>query len=338
VTASVSRCEVLAVVVSAAVGLLGTSARAAPGPNGDNNKSWVGKTVLPKKPNLSATYKNPPAVPGTEPDQTPPEETRTLHGASWVVKSESGTRVEVIEDGVACWVERDKVVPLAEAVAFFTKASKDDPKDPYPYNFRGWAHYLLGKPDDAIKDFDAFLERTGPGSAYNAPIHRVVALSNRGLVRAEQGKLDEAIKDLDEAVKLGHVPAQHNRGWAHQLKGEYKRAVDDYTAILNLRPYEALTLNNLAWVRAACPDATLRDGKEAVKLAKRVCELTGNREGMFLDTLAAAHAEAGDFAAAAKTLELALEDKGFARKYGTHAQQRLQLYKDRKPFRLSPAK
>jgi hypothetical protein len=59
---------------------------------------------------------------------------------------------------------------------------------------------------------------------------------------------------------------------------------------------------------------------------------------MFLDTLAAAHAEAGDFAAAVKAQEKALEDAGFARKSGEDAQKRLQLYKDKKPYRTKPLK
>jgi tetratricopeptide (TPR) repeat protein len=340
VTTPVSRREVLAVGVSAAAGLLGGSAAAAPVPKGEDNKSWVGKTVLPKKPDPVAVYKDPPpTVTGPiGPDGTPLEVTRTLHGASWEVKSERGTRVEVIEDGIACWIERREVVLLADAVEFYTKAVKDDPNDPYPRNFRGWAQYLLGKPDEAIKDFSAFLELTGPGSSYAAPIHRAVGLSNRGLVLAEQGKFDDALKDLDEAVKLGHVPAQLNRGWAYELKGDYKRAADEYAAILNLRPYDVLALNNMAWLRATCPEAALRDGGEAVKLAKRVCELAGTREGMFLDTLAAAHAEAGDFAAAVKNQELALEDNGYTRKYGADAQKRPQLYKDKKPYRTAPLK
>jgi tetratricopeptide (TPR) repeat protein len=139
-------------------------------------------------------------------------------------------------------------------------------------------------------------------------------------------------------VKYGHTPAQLNRGWAYELKGDYKKAAADYADILNLRPADALALNNLAWLRASCPDAKYRDGKEAVKLAKQVCELSGNREGTYLDTCAAALAEAGDFAAAVKSQELALEDGGFAKKHGDDAQKRLQLYKDKKPFRSKPLK
>jgi tetratricopeptide (TPR) repeat protein len=329
--ARVSRRAALAIGVSAAAGLLGGSAAAAPVPKGDDNKSWVGKTVLPKRPDPVATDKPAPIVPTGDPDDPLPG-FRSLRGASWEVKAEKGAYVEVVEDGITGWVEKEKLVPLAGAVEFFTKALETDEKDAYAYNFRGWAKYLLGKSADAVGDFDKFLE------LMPAAVHRQVGLSNRGLVLAELGKFDAALKDLDEAVKYGHTPAQVNRGWAYELKGDYRKAADDYAAILNLRPADALALNNLAWLKATCPDAKFRDGKEAVKLARQVCDISGNREGMFLDTLAAAHAEAGDFVAAVKAQEQALEDKGYARKYGDDAQKRLQLYKDKKPYRGAPLK
>ena len=322
----VSRREALALAATTATAAL---AHAAPVPKGKvDDSSWVGKTVLPKKPDPLAYYPAPPYFG----DVT--ELARQLFGASWEVKAEKGTRVEVVEDGLASWVEKELVVPLAEATEFYTKAIRENDQDAYSYNFRGWAKYLLGKPTDAIKDFDSFLALV----PVEFPIHRVVGLSNRGLVLAETGKFDAALADLDEAVKFGHAIAQLNRGWAYELKGDYRKAVEDYTNLLVGIPTHALGLNNKAWLRATCPEAAHRDGKEAVKLAKQVCEQTGNREGMYLDTLAAAHAEAGEFADAVKAQERALEDKGYAKKYGSDAQKRLQLYKDKKPYRSAPLK
>jgi tetratricopeptide (TPR) repeat protein len=321
----VTRRTALAAGVSATAGLLGGSATGAPVPKGDN-KSWVGKTVLPKKSILL----------GHDLDN---EAIMVLVGASWEVKAEKDDLLQIIDGGLPCWVPKGNVVLLADAIELFTKAVKDsDGKDAYAYNFRGWAKYLLGKPDEAVKDFDKFLERLPTDDADSINQKRQVGLSNRGLVLAEMGKFDAAIKDLDEAVKLGHTPAQLNRGWAYELKGDYKKAAEDYASILNLRPSDALALNNMAWLRATCPNATFRDGKAAVKLAKQVCELSGNREGTHLDTLAAAYAEAGDFAAAVKTQGLALEDVGYTKKYGDDAEKRLQLYKDKKPYRSAPLK
>ncbi len=331
-TTPVSRRAALAAGVTATAGLLGASA--APVPKGDD-KSWVGKTVLPKKPDPVGHNPPPPDAP-LPPNEngTPAEYAHPLYGASWEVKAEKGSRVQVIEVGVACWAEKELLVTLADATDFYTKAIAADATDAYAHNFRGWAKYLLGKRDDAVKDFDAFLALT-PVAATG---HRVVGLSNRGLVLAELGKFDAALVDLDEAAKTNHCPAILNRGWAHELQGAYAQAAADYAALLALRPADELGLNNAAWLKATCPDAAFRDGREAVRLAKAACERTANRDGGHLDTLAAAHAEAGDFAAAVAAQEQALEDRGFAKKHGDDAQKRLQLYKDKKPFRTTPLK
>ncbi|MFQ5514905.1 MAG: hypothetical protein ACE5FG_10740 [Myxococcota bacterium] len=67
-----------------------------------------------------------------------------------------------------------------------------------------------------------------------------------------------------------------------------------------------IALNNVAWLRAACPDARVRDGARAVALAEQACRLTGFANPELLDTLAAAQAEAGDFKAALRTSRRAL--------------------------------
>jgi hypothetical protein len=57
-----------------------------------------------------------------------------------------------------------------------------------------------------------------------------------------------------------------------------------------------VAMNNLAWKLATCPDPRHRDGERAVLLAEEAVRLTGRNNAGFLDTLAAAYAEAGRFA------------------------------------------
>jgi hypothetical protein len=57
---------------------------------------------------------------------------------------------------------------------------------------------------------------------------------------------------------------------------------------------------------ATCPDPRLRNGLRAVDLAEQVCDATARRQPRFLDTLAAAYAEAGRFDAAVRTAREAL--------------------------------
>ena len=75
-----------------------------------------------------------------------------------------------------------------------------------------------------------------------------------------------------------------------------------------------------------------RDQRQAVESATRACELTGWKEAGYLDTLAAAYADAGDFDAAVKwqtkasSLYSNTEDK-------ITGEARLNLYRERKPYR-----
>jgi tetratricopeptide (TPR) repeat protein len=69
----------------------------------------------------------------------------------------------------------------------------------------------------------------------------------------------------------------------------------------------ALAQNNLAWLLATSPKASLRNGDKAVELAQQANALTGGKNPNILDTLAAAFAEAGRFDDAMRTAQKALE-------------------------------
>ena len=64
--------------------------------------------------------------------------------------------------------------------------------------------------------------------------------------------------------------------------------------------------HNLARLLATVPDAALRDGAAALRLALEVRDRTGGRDPRVLDTLAAAYAATGDFGAARQTAETAV--------------------------------
>ena len=71
-------------------------------------------------------------------------------------------------------------------------------------------------------------------------------------------------------------------------------------------PREDGILNNYAYALATNRDAQYRDGEEALRIAKQITQgEKGNRHD-FLDTLACAHAEVGDFASAVRVGERAL--------------------------------
>ena len=101
--------------------------------------------------------------------------------------------------------------------------------------------------------------------------------------------------------------------------------------MLKLQANDQGILNNLAWVLATSPDAKLRNGRRAIELATRACELSKYKLAYILSTLAAAYAETGDFAAARKWSAKAVEigDK----EHDESLQKEQASYRANKPWR-----
>jgi len=117
-------------------------------------------------------------------------------------------------------------------------------------------------------------------------------------------------------------------------QGKFQNAAGHYLEALRLKPDAPDALNNLAWLLATCPDATVRDGAQAVKYAERACELTHYSVTPIVGTLAAAYAEAGRFDEAMATaqkacaLAAAAGDQGLLQKN----QELLELYRKHQPY------
>jgi tetratricopeptide (TPR) repeat protein len=176
---------------------------------------------------------------------------------------------------------------LDRAVDDYTQAIKIEPKFPLPYVARGNARFKVQEYDLAIADYTRAIQVFPQDS---------VTYRNRGIAWSRKNEVDKAIADFTEAVR--HDPnnllAYLNRGDSFASKNDYAKAASDYTSALRLDPDNQGTLMSLAWLLATCPDARVRDGKKAVELARRLCQLSQWKEAGFLDILAAACAEAGD--------------------------------------------
>ncbi len=129
-----------------------------------------------------------------------------------------------------------------------------------------------------------------------------------------------------------------NLGLALAREGDDSQAITHYRQALALRPDGADTLNNLAWILATSPSDASRNGPEAVKLARRACELTGESDATYLDTLAAAYAESGRFEEAVEAEKKALALTRAVREGEAISvlEERLKQYTQRQPFRDVP--
>jgi tetratricopeptide (TPR) repeat protein len=162
---------------------------------------------------------------------------------------------------------------------------------------------------------------------------------NRANAYSMQGRLDLALKDYskvlaafpDKSVKeLGEV--YYNRGAAYDRNGKPELAIPDYEKAIAIDSQIRSVHNKLAWILATSADDKIRNGEKAVKHGLIACEQTGNKNGYYLDTLAAAYAESGNFTKAVETQKLALDlmtdpdDKA-------EVAGRVTLYEQMKPYR-----
>jgi serine/threonine protein kinase len=114
----------------------------------------------------------------------------------------------------------------------------------------------------------------------------------------------------DRVVNRFYVAYWHDRlgslltaaGQTTDAAHAFARAAAGYRAVLERDPNHVPSLNNLAWLLTTCPDAGLRDGPQAVVLARRALPLARNPDYLW-NTLGLAHYRAGDRTGARAALE-----------------------------------
>jgi tetratricopeptide (TPR) repeat protein len=146
---------------------------------------------------------------------------------------------------------------------------------------------------------------------------------------------DEAIADFDDVMRLTPKDARayYGRAVGWQRKKDFAKAIADFNAAIQLDSRLVAAYNGRAWLWATCADAAFRDAPKAIESARKACELTSaSRRASYLDTLAAAYAEAGDFAAAVKT-QIEANDLFASNERRIQGRARLILYQEKKPYR-----
>jgi tetratricopeptide (TPR) repeat protein len=160
---------------------------------------------------------------------------------------------------------------------------------------------------------------------------------NLGVLLLQKGDNDGAISQLQTALSIQPNDSGTNTTLANALvqKGLLREAADHYQKALALEPESQLALNNLAWLLAAGPNDSLRDGARATDLALKLDRVTQQNNPLYVRTLAAAYAEAGEFEKAVETgqkaSELALAQG--QRSFAAQIQEETDLYRQGRPLR-----
>jgi protein O-mannosyl-transferase len=225
---------------------------------------------------------------------------------------------------------------LDDAIAHYERAAAINPADAEAQNNLGVTLFGIGRPDDAIAHYQKALEIRpdyaeascnlanaliakgdfdGAIALYKACLAAMPdqeeAQYNLASALLRRGRTDEAIIQYQKVLQMQpeSADAHANLGSAWLAKGRVRDAMAEYTKALQIFPENLAALSNLAWILATSSDSSLRNGSEAVRLAERA-DSAGSRSETHptvLRILAAAYAEAGQFAEAKETAQHALE-------------------------------
>jgi tetratricopeptide (TPR) repeat protein len=220
------------------------------------------------------------------------------------------------------------------AIELYTKALAVTPDDPKIYVKRANSLLLAGWPPRAMDDLDrairldasfaeAYTARGAVlvqlreydramgdlGRAIQLDPKSALAYAHRGRIQRTRGHNPEALADFAKAIECDPDCgiAYHYRGLLHQAESNDRKAIADFRESVRCTPDNPFSATALAWLLLTTKQPDLRDPVAALPLAKRGCDLSDWKEWTALRTYARGCAQNGDFAAAVKWCEKALE-------------------------------
>lgn len=248
-----------------------------------------------------------------------------------------------------------------ESLADWNKALELKPGNPGALLGRGRVYFMKEDLKAAAADIDRVLERD-PGNIQAVYLKSLIFAADKNFVdairtlqnalRSDPTNVDlrlqiasyyvgderprKAIRILTQV--LGDAPdswrAMRARGDALLSVGKHAEAIEDYNKAVKIQPEDDGILNNLAWVLATSPKSEVRDGKRAIELALKACEVTEYKMPHILSTLAAAYAESGDFEKAIEWSKKAVElGETELKDQVDQLKDELKHYEEGKPFR-----
>ncbi len=217
---------------------------------------------------------------------------------------------------------------LTAAIGYFRKAIASDPKNLAAHYNLAIALQRNDELDAAVAEFRRTLQ-LDPG--------HLEARNNLAIALLKQGQPEAAIEQWKSALQEapGDAGMHNNLAVAYLGQGRVAEAVAEWRATLRLDPGRAGTELSLAWILATAPNDGIRNGNEALALARRAIETSAARNLMAERVLAAALAETGHFAEAIATAEQGAAGAAEAQQPAVAdlLQGDLQLYRQNVPLR-----
>jgi tetratricopeptide (TPR) repeat protein len=174
------------------------------------------------------------------------------------------------------------------ALRDFNRVIELNPGLAVAYRNRAELLTALGRMEEAIGDYNQALESLPE----DAQLYR-----DRGYAYQQLGELSKASADFDHAIELSpkDPDALTQRGNLAAEQGKFEQAQADFHEALSKNPNWAEAHRSLAWLEATCPNPLYRDPQAAIAAAEQAAKLAPANDYLTLDTLAAAHATAGNF-------------------------------------------
>jgi Flp pilus assembly protein TadD len=153
----------------------------------------------------------------------------------------------------------------------------------------------------------------------------------------DQGHPGEAIPELNRAVDLKprFAGTQEALASAYQALGNWHEALNHWKDAMALDSNRVSAIAGAAWLMATAPDASVRNGEQAISLAKSAISLSPGEDPDLLDVLAAAYAETGEFDRASAQISRAIvvADSRGNKELAADLRLRQKLYLEKKPYR-----
>ena len=208
----------------------------------------------------------------------------------------------------------------------YSEAIKLKPYVQWYWQERAYAYQSLGQYKKAISDHTKSIELNEQDAGQRV---------RRGQAYEALGEFSEAEADYSRAIEIN--PSYWGNWFARARLYSLQNQPDKARADLaeSIKQSSSGTVddqNDLAWALATSTNSTLRDEPAAINLAQKAVAATGRVNASFVDTLAAAYAETGDFEKAVSTEKESIAlftDKKAIDDFTT----RLKLYETNTPYR-----